>query len=329
MIQSYIFREKCLETEGKLQTMLDERPTKPPMTTKTPKTEKVSDFVIKFLSEPSQPQVAVPKPSKPDPEPAKPTNSRLSATLNIEDLKTRTIQCKRCRDFFKGLDCFKSHKCFQDDKAKDSPNAVPAKKPQVKKRINKRKFFKCSECPKTFRSYHNYQAHMDKHRNIKRYSCHHCGATFSDWVVKRTHVYKEHLKKFLCECAECGKGFYRKFLLKLHIEKEHLKLNAQCEICGKTFKQKYALPKHKQEVHGTSKFSCNICKKELKTMRTLKHHLLTHAGEKNYVCPVCSRAFTCNFSLKGHVRKQHPDDVHLLPPDGTIVNQKYLKKTRK
>jgi uncharacterized Zn-finger protein len=86
------------------------------------------------------------------------------------------------------------------------------------------------------------------------------------------------------------------------------------------------LKAHKQSKHSDEKYSCEVCGKVFTSQRFLRSHFLIHTGEKNYKCPVfeCSRLFTQNVLLRTHVTKAHP--TYKLPPKGTILNLKALKK---
>ncbi|GAB0095212.1 zinc finger protein 2 homolog [Sergentomyia squamirostris] len=316
MVQAYKFREKCIETEEKLENFLDEdiSAVENSEITEIPKyveVKKIDDKIMRKCLKNSE------------------NFEKKLSREKIEELKSRTIQCKRCNDIFRGLALFKIHRCFYTKK--DSMMIAEEADDEVGSTIRKRKRdpiqknYNCETCSKSFRSLNAFNAHMDKHRNIQRYACDYCDEKFSNWVMRRTHTYKKHLKTTYCQCNQCGKGFFTKTNLRNHILKDHLNNKFQCEKCGKTLNTKKGLANHK-ETHVSTKYTCNICGKQLNTRVTLNQHKKIHSGEKNYVCPVCSRAFTCNFSMKTHVRKLHPDEIHRLLPDGTIVNRKYLQK---
>lgn len=230
----------------------------------------------------------------------------------MQMLELKNIQCRRCNQVFKGIELFKKHGC----------NHVRTKEEEQQKKLHV-----CDECGRSYTSRTCFNQHMDKHKNNKRYVCNYCDKKFFGWIARRTHIYKVHLKKTYCECSHCGKGFYMRHELTKHIRSVHMEgYSYQCEVCGKTFKRKDQLKDH-EKIHEGKK-TCKICAKELNSIACLRQHMRTHSNEKNYICPVCSKGFTCNFSMKTHVRKLHPDDVHLLPPDGTIVNQRYLKQLK-
>ncbi|XP_055681873.1 zinc finger protein 567-like [Lutzomyia longipalpis] len=183
---------------------------------------------------------------------------------------------------------------------------------------------------------------MDLHNNTARYDCDECGKKFQHWRSRRTHMYKIHLQKPLCTCPHCGKGFYQVKYMKTHIQEHHPEHSSssgsqlikdkqtkenkayQCDKCGKNFKSKGSFYDH-QNVHKGA-VTCEICGKKLKTQKTYAKHMDIHSKTLNYVCPVCDMRFVRNIAMKRHVKKVHPDQIHLIPEKGTIVNQEFLKK---
>ncbi|XP_059617728.1 zinc finger protein 420-like [Phlebotomus argentipes] len=343
MKQAYKFREKCLATEEKLKDlMMDEEAKEAPIEFITTQQadesiefkeklfeeeEKLDESTMDSLCESvdtkmtaSDEMKSIELPESPieatDELPAIPKRIvHKFSRRQLKEMESKNIQCRRCNGKFKGIELFKKHGC----------NATSERK---QTEIKPKKVHTCPECGRSYSSRQCYNAHMDKvHTNNKRYECYDCGKKFFSWLQRRTHSYKVHLKKFHCECPHCGKGFYTQHSLTKHISGDHLNLKTyQCAVCGKTYKRADQLRDH-ERIHSGKK-TCEICGKLLNSTASLKQHLRTHTNERNYICPVCSKGFTCNFSMKTHVRKLHPSDVHLLPPDGTIVNQKYLKKLR-
>ncbi|XP_055713858.1 zinc finger protein 16-like [Phlebotomus papatasi] len=363
MHQAYKFREKCLETEDKLKELLNEGRdnfsiefiTTPKIVVdslgKKPNIESevksTSDAEISKIKDEPEDEVDVDdadivnfgggnylihkkKPDQSSTTAASNTKKQLSQK-KTEELKNRRIQCKKCERIYQGIEMFTRHRCVPINNVKDQQMITKGPDPDGKKTRTRskpsKKIYKCEQCNKTFATTNNHMLHMDKHNNFLRYACDQCDKRFSTWINRRNHIYKVHLQKKFCECSECGMGFYKLWDLKKHITTEHLKLRPyQCEACGKTFKHPYTLKSH-VETHNTSKtVSCEICGRQLKSRKTLIQHMSIHSEEKNYVCPVCSKAFTWNVTMKSHVRSAHPNDLHLLPPDGTIVNKRYLKK---
>ncbi|XP_055682176.1 zinc finger protein 33B-like [Lutzomyia longipalpis] len=332
MIQSYQFREQCLETEDKLKELVNEK------AEITAANIFISDMASSTIDEKASEETLIDTVSydvevtkddidpqnefkKPQDEPPQKKIIKVSQK-QMRELQTRVIQCSRCSELFKGIQLFRQHTCKIQAKVKEIQE-IEEVKPKLRRKA--KKFRKeCEKCGKVFTGHTSYLCHMDNHNGVKRYSCLQCNKKFSHWISRRTHMYRDHYKKFYCMCPQCGHGFYSQSRLNIHIATKHGNLVFQCETCGKTFASKRTLAHH-LITHGESK-KCKDCGKILKNYNTLKHHMRGHLKERNYICPVCSNKFTCNHALKSHVRNLHPDQVNLLPPDGTIVNKKYLKR---
>ncbi|GAB0091890.1 hypothetical protein DMENIID0001_067960 [Sergentomyia squamirostris] len=341
-IHAYKFRERCLETEDKLKELLED-------SNSGTNVEVIPELFVVNVNEdesvdktnfPNEPLVE-PEP-EPEPEglpagPAKRDSITKHKFDNMEHLKNKVIKCKKCLERVMGIELFKKHRCDRCLRIKDMTIMNIAVENPVRKRGKykkkekppkpKNKIFKCQKCPREFLCQSGLVYHNDQHENYKRFICEYCGKGFMDWSTRRSHIYRAHLKKKLFFCHHCGNGYYKKYYLSLHMERTHLKSDHQCEICGTKFSSFTSMRAHfRTHKKGGA---CDICGKVLKNAQTLKRHKESHAGLKNYVCKVCDMAFTSNCSLKNHIRKKHPDKVHLIPPYGTIVNKKYLENLEK
>ncbi|GAB0091889.1 zinc finger protein 2 homolog [Sergentomyia squamirostris] len=329
IIHAYKFRERCLETEDKLKELLED-------SNSGTNVEVIPElFVVNVDEDESVDKTNFPNDREPEELPACPVKRdsiKKDKFDNMEHLKNTVIKCKKCLESVMGIELFKKHRCsrIEDVTVMNTAidNLVKEKSKYKKKEKPKNKIFKCQKCPREFRCQSGLVYHNDQHENHKRFICEHCGKGFVDWSTRRSHIYRAHLKKKLFYCHHCERGYYKKYYLSKHIETAHLKKREyQCEICGMKFSASNTMKVHFQ-IHKKGG-ACDICGKVLKNARTLKKHKELHSGLKNYVCKVCDMAFTCNWSLKNHIRKKHPDKVHLIPPDGTIVNKKYLENLEK
>ncbi|XP_055681650.1 zinc finger protein 12-like [Lutzomyia longipalpis] len=332
MLRAYKFRQKCLETEEKLKDMVggDEKiefvepiePTAAPVDDLEDDDGTADDTMmeqyIQMKQESSNEQrIAVSQAGGITPKKLKETSSPGG----------EKIRCKHCRIIFLGMDAFYDHKCY--DIAKVETPVEPSKEgsggDKNPKKIERR-LFKCNECGQTFQMRSMILSHIEKHNKMKKYQCQYCNRRFYKAAIRKAHIYRHHFRKTLeFKCPQCPNEYNKGSELRQHIKEAHKEeITYQCDRCGKNFKSSSILTSH-MKIHS-DKVTCAQCGKELKNLRTLERHMEIHSGQKNYVCPVCSRTFTCNFSVKNHVRKIHPDDVHLLPPDGTVVNKRYLDR---
>ncbi|XP_059612815.1 zinc finger protein 573-like [Phlebotomus argentipes] len=317
MIMAYKFREKCLETEEKLKEFLCEG-------SEISSTEFIvtlaasKEDISKDLQDTSANQLAEIK-TEEESAVAEASDGQefVVEETEAEEQHLQVIECKYCKKLFKNIKMFGKHVCRLSDMLQKS---------RKQKSTPARKIYECTKCQQTYNCRSAWMIHMDRHNNFLRYACDQCDKKFSNWLQRRNHVYRVHLKRKFCECSHCGKGFYKKHDLTVHMNAVHLKTAAfQCDTCGKTYHHPKNFRNHVKS-HNPATVKCSVCGKVLKNEKTLVQHSRVHSAKKNYVCPVCSEAFTWNATLKSHVRRLHPDKVHLLPPDGTIVNRTFLRK---
>ncbi|XP_055713875.1 putative zinc finger protein 730 [Phlebotomus papatasi] len=285
MINAYSFREKCLETEEKLREL------------------ESWNMVI--------PEVNLDIAGKSLEEKVHELHERdenvdcLDATEDFrneqeaefrEEQEARKILCKRCKLVFRGFETFRKHKCRKERK-------IQSIKPKETK--------PCNICGKEIKGSH-YVQHMDYHNGIKRYECEYCGEKFYWWTARRTHIYKEHLKKKVCKCPYCPKEFYITGQMNIHIKQLHSdNPDYQCEKCGKEFKVERSLKKHLlTHVEGGV---CNYCGKIYNNRLRLIKHLKIHGNREKADCPICSKTLRTISILRSHFKKMHPDQMHLFP----------------
>ncbi|XP_059615911.1 zinc finger protein 225-like [Phlebotomus argentipes] len=326
LIRAYKFRQKCLETEEKLRE-LPERGLRDEKIEFVTPVEQASGS-IEYLEDARGPEssfmskfIHVKRERGSDAFPA----AQNSAQAARKDDAGEKIRCKQCRIIFVGLVAFYEHKCYDIAKV-ETPAVGRAAEGEEAPKAEQRRLFKCNECGQTFKMRSSILSHIEKHNKSKKYQCQYCKRRFYKASIRKAHIYRFHLKRTLeFKCPQCPNEYSKSSQLKAHIKEAHKEdTTFQCDRCGKNFKSCSILTSH-MKIHS-DKVSCAQCGKELKNLRTLERHMEIHSGQKNYICPVCQRSFTCNFSVKNHVRKIHPDDVHLLPPDGTVVNRRYLDR---
>ncbi|GAB0094318.1 zinc finger protein 2 homolog [Sergentomyia squamirostris] len=339
MLEAYKFRKKCLLADEKVTKLLEQL---------APPPEPLDITGDEAVASSSRLQV-----KKEGEEVEENHLDQRNNVLFIKDekkgrKKKRKFRCKVCRVIFAELEIFKVHKCmmcepkiikdkraiYTTKKAKEKEKKKKKEekeddvnmKEATRKRNRNKQEYACNQCDKVCTNRQGFLLHMDKHNDVARYDCDQCDKKFRHWQSRRTHIYRVHLKKPFCACPHCGKTFYQIKYMKTHIQEYHSNFSGyQCEKCGKNFRSKAAFTDHHKSHSG--EITCKICSKVLKTRKTYFRHLETHTGERNYICPVCSKPYTCNFTMKKHVRRTHPEQVHLLPPDGTIVNKRYLRKS--
>jgi KRAB domain-containing zinc finger protein len=196
-------------------------------------------------------------------------------------------------------------------------------------RSHKETRVKCTLCDRNYKSKDYLKYHMKTihHGNVK-YNCQYCPKTFTSWGGHRNHTHLKHYKVNPdLKCGICNKCFPSSFSLRFHLRWHNKKKSYQCKVCSQTFSNSTSLKLHNDTQHLNTKWTCDICGQTWNNKRQLQLHIKKHLGrERNYECPVCSKLFAQNVVMRTHVEKLHPDEVHLLPPKGTVVNKKALEQ---
>ncbi|GAB0094321.1 hypothetical protein DMENIID0001_096030 [Sergentomyia squamirostris] len=344
MIEAYKFRQKCLQADEKVTKLLEQLAPPPEPLDITGDEAVASSSRLQIKKETEEQEIL-------DERTGMPTKTTVKAEKKEGGKKRKKFRCKVCRVIFADMEIFKVHKCMccepkiiKDTRAVQGSKMAKERQKRQKEDVNmkgatirrnrNRDDYTCDQCGKVCTNRQGYLLHMDEHNKTLRYDCDQCDEKFRSWDARRTHIYRVHLKKPFCTCPHCGKGFFKINYMQTHIQEYHSAdfPGYQCDKCGKNIRSKAVFAVHYKshvmanEKSTDKKVTCKICNKKLMTMKTLTKHMETHTGERNYICPVCGKTYTCNFTMKNHVKRTHPDQTHLLPPDGTIVNQKCLKK---
>lgn len=139
----------------------------------------------------------------------------------------------------------------------------------------------CIECDKTFSSVSGLRNHIKIiHKKSALYDCPHCDMKF----YYKSHYYG-HLNKHLdvkpFSCQKCDKPFRYKVACRLH-EK----------TCFSESYYKTHHADGSVKVSAKSKILCDICGMELKSKSSLKmHRYYTHSDDANTVCSLCGKSF--------------------------------------
>lgn len=181
----------------------------------------------------------------------------------------------------------------------------------------------CDLCGEKYKTRNGILDHMRRRHLFSEYQCHFCREIFTSYGIRRNHEIHFHTFKYKYECQICSHKFivnrdFRKHMITHTGEKNYL-----CTICGKRLSRKSVLDLHMATHTDIRPFSCNTCTASFKTRKALRVHQNVHE-ERKYECPVCQQRFLVNQACRQHVIKRHPD--YKLPPPGTIVNKKALKR---
>lgn len=116
--------------------------------------------------------------------------------------------------------------------------------------------------------------------------------------------------------------------LATHYKNKHENLKYNCAECKQEFSLYSSFQTHKKTIHGKEKQKCTQC--DYKTARpdNLKKHVNTkhYEGENKgkrrprLACHVCFKTLADKCSLNGHIRTAHPEVLHSVELDLTILS---------
>ncbi|CRL05319.1 CLUMA_CG018230, isoform A [Clunio marinus] len=245
-----------------------------------------------------------------------------SSKLNFESFFD--LSCHICGESFEKIHFLCSHmKSVHNTKPK--VNCVSGKIIESTQGLNqhyeehvmdKKEFFRCSECNKTYQWYSGFKNHMKTYHgelhDQRKFHCDVCGKSFKEARHLSVHM-NSHLPdelKFVHTCEYCDKKYSSTFSLKQHIKHVHVKdENFKCHSCDKTFSRKANLDSHLNHVHTTErKFSCDVCGLKLKTKSILRVHKKIHSTNPDdfLPCPTCKRQFKTQNQLTNHMISHNP-----------------------
>jgi len=191
---------------------------------------------------------------------------------------------------------------------------------------SERPVYKCQICDKSYHFKQGLNNHMRVHNNDYRYECQYCGKKFRDCSHRKYHIFREHTGETRFSCNICGRNFIQTNSFKQHMLTHTGERAFKCEICDRTFNRRVQLKNHAVTHTNDKSHKCEVCHKGFALKLRLVQHMRIHNNERNYICPVCSKAFIQNHVMRSHVTKKHPE--HILPPPGTVLSQKAIKKQR-
>lgn len=187
------------------------------------------------------------------------TNIRSNLNRHVREIHSGVrYECSKCNKTFKGKHDAKMHDLYGHTSA-----------------------LHCKECDKTFSSVSGLRNHVKiKHKKRTLYQCKHCEMKFYYKSHYLGHVNK-HLNVKPFSCKTCQRPFRYKVACHLH---ERTCLRENFYITHNSDGSLKQTPK--------SKFLCDICGLALTSKSSLKsHHYYTHTDDTTTVCSLCGKSF--------------------------------------
>jgi len=185
---------------------------------------------------------------------------------------------------------------------------------------------KCKVCQGEFKNRQALLEHEKISGHYYKYSCRHCGKSFSQKIQVRLFV-KSFLERFFTQmkrheaqlhssetpyqCSRCDRTFKSEYSWKRHQSNDevHQKMEnftpfLTCEVCGKQFerRRRWCLDQHMLSHETERRFNCDICGKYFRNSSYLKTHRKACLGVKEEECAFCGKKFAQRAVLINHER---------------------------
>lgn len=194
----------------------------------------------------------------------------------------------------------------KSERCRKTPKACP--KPEQKQKFAGLEEQRQKElCPDCGAFVNRLKEHMESHMGAKRprrYECPHCDKKFFNKSLFDAHVNKHsNLKPF--QCPECDKSFHGKGNLRMHMNTHSTVNKYACHGCEKTFRYSHHLAQHRR-IHTKEMYVCQHCSYSNAFIQNYRNHMMTHNSEPRFKCEVCPRGFNRKSYYMNHMKSYHP-----------------------
>ena len=174
----------------------------------------------------------------------------------------------------------------------------------LKKRLDSKRTFKCSECKAVETLIHKLNEHHRQMHNAQM--CGICNCTFALTSSLSRHMYDHDERRF--HCNQCHYLCHFESELEMHkiIHRKNPSYQCMRANYGKWFRRNWDLMLHLQK-HDDKEHKCDYkgCKFITATKKQLKEHQKKHSDDFPYKCKICNKGFQYISGLKRHRDKDH------------------------
>lgn len=184
--------------------------------------------------------------------------------------------------------------------------------------------YKCPHCTSFFPKFYYLRKHLRSHSDVRPYTCHVCGKSFSQQQSLNRHINIHSGHGY--QCNVCGCVMSDKANLNVHMRNHLGEKKYICEVCGKAFAQWSSHYYHMFTHSDSKRFHCIICEKKFQSPAGLREHKRIHViSEERHVCETCGNSFSSRKNLLSHIKIHSTDRCHKCEYcPAAFVRRKYL-----
>ncbi|CAH0405815.1 unnamed protein product [Chilo suppressalis] len=165
------------------------------------------------------------------------------------------------------------------------------------------RYFTCSKCGRQFKHAYTLKRHAVVHETSK-FICNICHKGLKSKQSLQEHIQRHYnVRNYSCE--DCGDTFVSSSELIHHKKKHYVDQKLECHLCGYKTCEKRRLILHLKRHTGDKAYKCKLCEVTFYTQGEMRRHQRVHTHEKPYLCPACSQRFSYSPSLNKHMSTVH------------------------
>ena len=172
--------------------------------------------------------------------------------------------------------------------------------------------FKCTECPKAYKTEYKYKKHMTFH-NKEDIQCEFCKQMCISVLAYKLHIRRKH--RYTLECEVCKREFNNTPSFRTHMRIHNKEKPYACTECTFSFHSKSSLFNHNKNIHTEfmqgreQSHVCHICGKAYFTTHRLKVHTESHNELRSHLCTQCGNGFKGTAGLKKHMERHNTPEI--------------------